>query len=325
MNNEISICRADAVPILVVGYNRASYFRRTIDSLIENPESRRSHLYVSIDGPRNVDDEKEGDQMRSYVEDIKDCFKTVEIWSRDKNLGLRKNMIESISQIFQLHDRAIILEDDIVVSKSYLAYMNDALLIFEKSLSVWHVCGHSVVNNKHRLNDFYFYRVMSCWGWGTWRDRWINFIDEKRPEIFELNGPQVKKFNLDGKEDFWSQVLLNRFGYIDTWAIFWYLTIFEKNGLCVNPCNSLCKNIGCDDSGTHGGGVYNTLEGMNLNEQRIVFSVDRKFEEDAEMLELIKSWYDERRRTNVVRRLLRFFTGILVPYKLRIKLRWFFG
>lgn len=325
MDSRNSDCQTEVTPILVVGFNRFSHFRRTIDSLIKNPESDRSYLYVSIDGPRNVNDAEQGDRIRSYLLDVKDCFKTVEVWSRNENLGLRKNMIDSISQIFEKHDRAIILEDDIVVSGAFLAYMNDALSVFENAPLVWHICGHSVVNNKNRPDDFYFYRVMSCWGWGTWRDRWKNFVHGEKFERHHLTGRQIKKFNLDGKEDFWSQVLLNRFGYIDTWAIFWYLTIFERNGLCVHPCNSLCINIGCDDSGVHGSGVYRSLEDLSLNEQRVVLTSNRKYEEDVEMIGLIKCWYDEGRKTGTVRMLLRFLAESLLPYELRTKLRWFLG
>ena len=38
---------------------------------------------------------------------------------------------------------------------------------------------------------------------------------------------------------------------INTWAIFWYATIFEYNGLCLNPISSLVQNLGTDSYSTN--------------------------------------------------------------------------
>jgi hypothetical protein len=40
-------------------------------------------------------------------------------------------------------------------------------------------------------------------------------------------------------------------GKADTWAIFWHLAIFSRNGLCLSPSRSLTRNIGQDGSGIH--------------------------------------------------------------------------
>jgi len=38
-----------------------------------------------------------------------------------------------------------------------------------------------------------------------------------------------------------------------TWAIFWYASIFERGGLCLNPTRALAINKGNDGSGEHVG------------------------------------------------------------------------
>ena len=44
----------------------------------------------------------------------------------------------------------------------------------------------------------------------------------------------IKEFNLVNSYDFWSQVIRNEKKIINTWAIFWYATIFMKRGLSLN-------------------------------------------------------------------------------------------
>jgi len=45
--------------------------------------------------------------------------------------------------------------------------------------------------------------------------------------------------------------MLNAQGDMNTWAIFWYASIFRRKGLCLHPRQSYVQNIGHDDSGTH--------------------------------------------------------------------------
>ncbi len=63
----------------------------------------------------------------------------------------------------------------------------------------------------------------------------------------------INRFNLDGAHNFWGQVTANVSGKLNTWAIFWYATIFEHNGLCLNPTVSYVQNIGLDGSGENCG------------------------------------------------------------------------
>ena len=66
-----------------------------------------------------------------------------------------------------------------------------------------------------------------------------------------LTKEQIKDFNLNNSYDFWSQVVLNYQGKLNTWAIFWYLSVYLNNGLSLHPRENLTKNIGTDGSGVH--------------------------------------------------------------------------
>jgi hypothetical protein len=51
----------------------------------------------------------------------------------------------------------------------------------------------------------------------------------------------------------WGQIIGNKSGRLDTWAIFWYVVIFQQKGLCLSPVISFVRNIGFDGSGVHSG------------------------------------------------------------------------
>ena len=53
--------------------------------------------------------------------------------------------------------------------------------------------------------------------------------------------------------NFWSQVSVNLKEKDSNWDIRWYVTIFNHQGLCLNPSQSFVENIGIDGSGVHCG------------------------------------------------------------------------
>ena len=76
---------------------------------------------------------------------------------------------------------------------------------------------------------------MSCWGWATWENRWKFYQKDVDTLTSNFSKKDIQKFDLDNTANFWDQVMENKTGIINTWAVFWYATIFQKKGLCVAP------------------------------------------------------------------------------------------
>ena len=129
--------------------------------------------------------------------------------------------------------------------------MNDALDFYQENNTVWHISGWNYPINQDKIEDVFLWRLMNCWGWATWKKEWSFF--EKNTELMmaKFNKKDIHKFNLDGSENFWKQILQNKRNKINSWAIFWYATIFLKKGLCLNPSKTFVLNIGHDGSGVH--------------------------------------------------------------------------
>ena len=297
-------------PLVLFAFNRPMHTAVTLSALQNADLAHKSVLYVFLDGPRNDSDKRKINETLSEIHKATG-FRKVIIKQRTENIGLARNICEGIEEVFIEHKTAIILEDDIVVSKSFLLFMNSALTHYEYEKKVWNIGAYNYPINCQDQERTFFWRFMSCWGWATWRDRWVHFKKEPSPLINSFSKQDIYRFNLEGGGDFWSQVLANYSGKINTWAVFWYATIFQNDGLCLNPVVSLVKNIGLDGSGVHTGyddGLH-AVETLNTSD---LFFFPTVLVEDDEIIQEIKIRYLKFKPTvsrRIVKKLGRLFNS----------------
>lgn len=239
-------------PIVLFVYNRPDHTRQTVEALQKNELASQSELFIYSDGAKNENDEAKVNEVREYISSI-DGFKKITIIKREKNWGLANSIIDGVTKIVNEYGKIIVLEDDLVTSPYFLRFMNEALEFYEDEKRVWHVSGWNYPIETEGLGDVFMWRLMNCWGWATWADRWQHYEKDVDKIIHEFSKEDIKRFNLDGVENFWGQVIGNKEGKINTWAIFWYANIFKQNGLCLNPAQTFVGNIGHDASGAHCG------------------------------------------------------------------------
>jgi hypothetical protein len=239
-------------PITLFVYNRPWHTQQTVESLLDNELSSSSKLFVFSDGPKDDQDAPAVQEVRDYINGITG-FASIEIVERDTNWGLADNIIDGVTRVINEFGRIIVLEDDLVTSLYFLRFMNEALEFYKDEPRVWHISGWNYPIDPEGLPDTFLWRAMNCWGWATWADRWQYYERDPVKLVREFSKDDIKRFNLDGAHNFWSQVKGNVAGRIRTWAIFWYASIFKNDGLCLNPSQSLVQNIGHDGSGSHCG------------------------------------------------------------------------
>ncbi|WGL63768.1 glycosyltransferase [Pseudomonas sp. CW003PS] len=240
------------VPVILFVYNRPWHTRQTIDSLKKNELADSTELIVFSDAPKNEKAESQVKEVRDYLKTI-EGFKSVKIIEREHNWGLAASIIDGVTEVVNEYGKVIVLEDDIVTSPVFLQYMNQALDFYADKKDIWHISGWSYPIESEGLGDAFLWRGMNCWGWATWSDRWKHFKKDPEGLIKNWTSDDKKAFDLGGTGVFWSQVLGNAAGKLNTWAIFWYATIFQNKGLCLNPTVSYVENIGHDGSGVHCG------------------------------------------------------------------------
>jgi hypothetical protein len=236
-------------PVALFAYARPDHTRKTVEALAGNDLADHTELFVFSDGPRSESDAAAVRAVREYLRTVQ-SFRQVNIVERSYNLGLADSIVDGVTSVVGRYGKVIVLEDDIVTSPYFLRYMNDALDRYEHTEQVMHVAGYMFpIQFPESVPPSFFLRQSSCWGWGTWQRAWSHFHRNANVIIARFNHADIRRFNLDGTYDYWSQLLANHEGKLKTWAVYWYACVFSHGGLCLHPRTSLIHNIGFDGSG----------------------------------------------------------------------------
>jgi hypothetical protein len=285
-------------PIVLFVYNRPDHTRQTVEALQRNELAQESQLFVFSDGPKTQREATKVREVRSYIHSITG-FSKINILERDTNWGLANSIIDGVTKIVNQYGKIIALEDDLVSSPYFLQFMNDALVIYENEPAVWHISGWNYPIDPEGLEEVFFWRAMNCTGWATWADRW-QYYDKNVVNLIKAFSPSmIDYFDLDNSGVFWKQVIGNKEGELNTWAIFWYASIFLRNGLCLNPARSLIANIGFDGSGVHSGKFGNNR--IQPLRQTPIKDFGQEIVESGLAVERIKTYYRSQKRPLYIR------------------------
>ena len=237
-------------PIILFVFNRLEHTINTLEALKKNILAKDSNLIIYSDAAKKKKDRIKVDEVRKYISNLSG-FKSIKVIKRKKNYGLAKSIKNGITQVIYKYKKAIILEDDISTSKFFLSFMNNSLNFYKNNKKIWHINGWNYPNFKVNKNDIYADRMMNCWGWATWKDRWEKVNFNVNEILNKFNKKKIYQFNLNESENFYHHLQANQKGEIKTWAIFWQATIFLNKGLCIRPNISYTHNMGFDNSGVH--------------------------------------------------------------------------
>jgi len=257
-------------PIVLFVYNRPDHTRQTVEALQKNHLANESELFIFSDAPKNEDAKQKVTVVREYIKTV-NGLKKITIIERKKNWGLANSIIDGVTKIVNEYGKIIVLEDDLVTSPYFLKFMNEALEFYKNEDKVWHVSGWNYPIKKDGLDDVFLWRGMECWGWATWADRWKYYKKDTDFVIAQTSKADIDYLNLDRTRNIWKQVLDNKKGKINTWAVYWYLTIVLNRKLSVNPTLSFVRNIGLDGSGENCGD--NDFHNLTLNSKKNTFHI----------------------------------------------------
>jgi GT2 family glycosyltransferase len=241
-------------PIILFVYNRPEHTRRTLAALAANPLAIDSDLIIYADGAKQPEHQTAVGAVRDLVRSTSG-FKSVEIVERATNLGLANSIISGVSEISAARGRVIVVEDDLVVSPDFLAFLNAGLDRYQNDQRVFQISGYGYPAHDQSTPQTFFLPMVSCWGWATWSRAWAKF-DSGMSALKELDDDPIarRRFNVDDSYDYYGMACQQRQGKIDSWGIRWQLSLFACGGLVLYPRDSRVYNSGVDASGTHGMG-----------------------------------------------------------------------
>lgn len=243
-------------PIILFVYKRPQHTKQTVESLLKNNLAGESDLFIYSDAAKSEKTQNLVVEVRKYLKTI-NGFKDITIIESEINLGLASSVTKGVSEVVNHFGKAVILEDDMLLSPFFLKYMNEALSVYEEEEKVISIHGY-VYPVKQKLHETFFLRGADCWGWATWKRGWKLYENDAQKLLSEIERRKLEsEFNFNDTYDYMKMLKQQIKGEIDSWAIKWYASAFINDRLTLYPGRSLVKNIGADDLGTH---LYSTSD-----------------------------------------------------------------
>ncbi|MFL5958793.1 MAG: glycosyltransferase family 2 protein [Gaiellaceae bacterium] len=241
-------------PIVLFTYDRPVHTRQTLDALSSNEGARESDLLVYSDGPKTADREESVRAVRDCLRSVAG-FKSVTVVEREENLGLANSVIAGVTETLQSSPLVIVMEDDLLTSTDFLAFVNAALDTYENRPDIFSVTGYNYpleIPSTYGEDAYLSYRS-SSWGWGTWQDRWSQ-VDWSVADYdaFERDAQAQELFRRGG-DDLPQMLELQMSGKLDSWSIRFDYAHYRHDAFCLHPVISKVQNIGFDGSGAHCG------------------------------------------------------------------------
>lgn len=282
-------------PIVLFTYNRPEHTRATLESLAANAGFAQSRLYVYCDGARNEAEAARVRQTRELVRNWPHADKSV--IERDRNWGLANSIIDGVTSVCRAHGSVIVLEDDMVLSKHFLEYMNSALDKYRDDERV--ICIHGYSFPIDDLPETYFIKGANCQAWATWQRGWDLFEPDAQKLYDELvRKDLMHRFEFHGAYPYRRLLLDQINSRVDSWAVRWYASALIHDKLTLYPGRSLIQNIGWDGSGRHCddyGGFATSASDSPVELAEIEVA------ESATALEAWRRYFKAVRRQNLVR------------------------
>lgn len=235
-------------PIVMFTYNRARFFEQTYEALSKCPEASESELFIFSDGPKNESDSiKVGKVRRSIRKAMRErAFARMDLIERKTNMGLSPSVIDGVTQIIEKYGKVIVIEDDALVSKHFLKFMNAALDYYEDIDEIGSVAGYTpAIDFPPGYNEDVFTAYRSCsFGWATWKENWED-VDWELKDIqdFFRNRDMVKRLNANGSDRFKRLYKLSK-GEGSSWSVRFGAHLVKNNWLTIYPKFSYVINIG---------------------------------------------------------------------------------
>ena len=242
-------------PIALFTYKRLTHLKKTLSHLESCKFASSSKLYIFSDCNKNSLDYASVSFVRDYLKSI-NGFLEVEIIERKTNYGLRRNIVSGLNYLFDKYEKVIVLEDDLIVSKSFLEFMNKALDLYLNDEKVCQISGYSylekILEKKKIKLETYFLKGSDCLAWGTWKDSWKNYHNRSKELLEDLNKKNlVNKLDRNGKYLFSRDLENTMLGFNYGWAINFLSINIILNKYTLYPYRSLALHIGNDNSSTN--------------------------------------------------------------------------
>ncbi len=226
--------------VLLIFWNRPEYTKKVFEQIrIAQPP----RLYLASDGPRNEEEAKVVNDLREWTLSHVNWPCEVKTRFLERNSGgCAPGVSGAVTWLFQNEPDGIVFEDDVIPDQTFFGFCEELLDKYKDDKRIWHIAGFAPYVNKSVKESYYFGKIMLCWGWASWSDRWQYFTRD----LSQYDEKNCEKFSSrKDVQTYWKNILLAmKEKRIDSWDYPWTFEIVKRDGLCIAPYLDLTSNIG---------------------------------------------------------------------------------
>ncbi len=240
------------ISVLLVFFTRHEQFKKVFEAV---RSARPARLFLFQDGPRK---DHPGDtegimKCREIVESI-DWECDVKRNYSDINLGADLAGYTADIWAFSMTDKCVVLEDDVLPSKSFIPFCKKMLDKYEHDDKVMLISGFNPMEKTiGPETDILFTSATFTWGWATWK----RVVDQWDGDYSWLDDPgKVRAVQRYADSHSVMRNLVNVCRKHRTEGYPHFETVLISNqylhgGLTLTPCVNMIKNIGVVKGATH--------------------------------------------------------------------------
>lgn len=237
-------------PISISVYDREQHLRQCITSLLRNPEASKTVLYLFSDAPQPGHEDKIT-RVRNYIRTITGFAEIRAIFQTENSYA--RNMKEAREIPLKDFGRLIRMEDDIIVSPCFLAYMNTALDRFEHDTRIFGISAYAPNFSNPQPDTAFLSKDFSAWGYATWDNRDFPSIVNRTDYYSKIiKNPEARRAAKRLHPLMLPMLRLIEQGKMNPGDYKLSANQFLSNTYSLKPGKSLISNIGFDGLGMNG-------------------------------------------------------------------------
>lgn len=271
------------VPVALIFFNRPDTFKEVFECVKKN---RPSKLFLIQDGAREnkPTDAEKVSECRAIASQIDWDCEVHEDYS-DVNLGCGKRIFTGLTNAFKIVDRLVIIEDDILISDSFLPFCAQLLERYKDDRRINYISG---MNHFGEYEDcpysYFFSNAGAIWGWATWRRVW-NDLDW---DFKILDDPYIyKTLKRNGYTNFYTRDMAEKAKSLSDnikkgimpsfWSFHLLLYAYLENRINIVPKFNQISNIGMN-------GVHTAAKYENLTKEEKLLYYGKRYNIDLDLV-----------------------------------------
>jgi hypothetical protein len=198
-----------------------------------------------------------------------------------KNIGCKENIFTGIETALQEFEKIIIIEDDILISESFIGFCSIMLEKFAQSENIYSIGGfNGLLEDSMPGYDGYFSKRHNIWGWATWRRAWKNFRSTSIEDSVEMHQIINQYFDNKFPANLYLHVYDDKKFRNENWEVLWDLYLIFNDGYSISSTKNIVKNIGFDEEAnrTKYKDIRGTFPIFEFDKNQAKFNIKEKYD-----------------------------------------------